>query len=86
MFGVGAAMMAAIPTIQVRLTNFAPEAPSLMGAMKLASLNVANAIGAWAGSVAVGAGYGLLFAAWAVFVSTLLGLVVFGLTLLQRRG
>ncbi len=48
MFGVGAAMMAAIPTIQVRLTKFAPEAPSLMGAMNLASLNVANAIGAWA--------------------------------------
>lgn len=86
MFGVGAAMMAAIPTIQVRLTNFAPEAPSLMGAMNLASLNVANAIGAWAGSVAVGAGYGLLSAAWAGFVVTLLGLVVFGLTLLHRHG
>lgn len=86
MFGVGAAMMAAIPTIQVRLTNFAPEAPSLMGAMNLASLNVANAIGAWAGSVAVGAGYGLLSAAWAGFVVTLLGLVVFGLTLFHRHG
>ncbi|MFB2553738.1 MFS transporter [Ensifer soli] len=86
MFGVGAAMMAAIPTIQVRLTNFAPEAPSLMGAMNLASLNVANAIGAWSGSVAVGAGYGLLSAAWAGFVVTLLGLVVFGLTLLHRHG
>ncbi|WP_416066628.1 MFS transporter [Rhizobium sp. ZK1] len=85
MFGVGAAMMAAIPTIQVRLTRFAPEAPSLMGAMNLASLNVANAIGAWAGSVAVGAGYGLLSAAWAGFAVTLLGLLVFGLTLLQRQ-
>ncbi|NGO66693.1 MFS transporter [Rhizobium daejeonense] len=84
MFGVGAAMMAAIPTIQVRLTNFGPEAPSLMGAMNLASLNVANAIGAWAGSIAVGAGYGLLSAAWAGFAVTLLGLVVFGLTLLNR--
>ena len=44
-------MMAAIPTIQVRLTRFAPEAPSLMGAMNLASLNVANAIGAWSANV-----------------------------------
>lgn len=85
MFGVGAAMMAAIPTIQVRLTKFAPEAPSLMGAMNLASLNVANAVGAWAGSVTIAAGYGLLSAAWAGFAVTFAGLVIFGLTLLLRR-
>lgn len=85
MFGVGAAMMAAIPTIQVRLTNFAPEAPSLMGAMNLASLNVANAVGAAAGGATIAAGYGLLSAVWAGFVLTLLGLVIFGLTLLQRQ-
>ncbi|QFY64090.1 MFS transporter (plasmid) [Rhizobium grahamii] len=84
MFGVGAAMMAAIPTIQVRLTKLAPEAPSLMGAMNLASLNVANAVGAWAGSVTIAAGYGLLSAAWAGFAVTSAGLVIFGLTLLLR--
>ncbi len=49
LFGVGATMMIAIPTIQVRLTRLAPEAPTLMGAMNLAALNVANAVGAWAG-------------------------------------
>jgi len=81
LFGVGATMMIAIPTIQVRLTRSAPEAPTLMGAMNLASLNVANAIGAWGGGLAIAAGMGLLAAAWAGFVLTLLGLVVFGLTL-----
>lgn len=85
MFGVGAAMMAAIPTIQVRLTNFAPEAPSLMGAMNLASLNVANAIGAGAGGATIAAGYGLLSAVWAGFALTLIGLVIFGLTLLSKE-
>ncbi len=85
MFGVGASMMAAIPTIQVRLTRVAPEAPSLMGAMNLASLNVANAVGAWAGSVTIAAGYGFLSAAWAGFAVTSAGLVIFGLTLLRRR-
>jgi hypothetical protein len=30
-----------------------------MGAMDLASLNVANAIGAWAGGLAIAGGYGL---------------------------
>lgn len=81
LFGVGATMMVAIPTIQVRLTRFAPEAPTLMGAMNLAALNVANAIGAWAGSLTIAAGYGLLSAVWAGFGLTLLGLLVFALTL-----
>nr|WP_277403029.1 MFS transporter [Burkholderia sp. Ac-20365] len=80
LFGVGATMMAAIPTIQVRLTRFAPEAPTLMGAMNLASLNVGNAIGAAAGGVAVAAGWGLLSAVWAGFALTLAGLVIFIVT------
>ena len=83
MFGVGATMMTAIPTLQVRLTRFAPEAPSLVGAMNLAALNTANAIGAWAGGIAVGSGFGLLSAVWAGFGLTLLGLIIFGLTLLR---
>lgn len=81
LFGVGTMTMAAIPTIQVRLTRFAPEAPTLMGAMNLASLNVANAIGAWAGAVVIASGFGLLAAAWAGFVLTLLGLALFALTM-----
>jgi DHA1 family inner membrane transport protein len=85
LFGVGTMMMIAIPTIQVRLTGFAPEAPTLMGAMNLAALNVANAIGAWAGSVTIAAGYGLLSAVWAGFGLTLLGLLVFALTLPRAR-
>ena len=85
MFGVGAAMMTAIPTIQVRLTRFAPEAPSLMGAMNLASLNVANAIGAWAGGLVIGAGFGLLSAVWAGFGLTLAGLIIYGFTLLTGK-
>jgi MFS transporter, DHA1 family, inner membrane transport protein len=85
MFGVGVTMMTAIPTIQVRLTRFAPEAPSLMGAMNLAALNVANAIGAWAGGLAIGAGLGLLSAVWAGFSLTLAGLIIYGLTLLTGK-
>jgi predicted MFS family arabinose efflux permease len=88
LFGVGATMMTAIPTIQVRLTRFAPEAPTLMGAMNLASLNVANALGAWSGAYAISAGYGFLSAAWAGFALTFVGLLVFSATLSrgQQRG
>ncbi|MDQ0136891.1 DHA1 family inner membrane transport protein [Neorhizobium galegae] len=77
MFGVGATMMVAIPTIQVRLTALAPESATLMGAMNLASLNVANALGAWAGGITIGAGLGLLSTVWAGFFLTSAGLVLF---------
>jgi MFS transporter, DHA1 family, inner membrane transport protein len=77
LFGVGATVMVAIPTIQVRLTRFAPEAPTLMGAMNLAALNVANALGAWAGGLVIGAGNSVLSCAWAGFVLTSAGLLVY---------
>jgi len=80
LFGVGACMMVAIPAIQVTLTRLAPDAPTLMGAMNLAALNIANAIGAWAGGFSISLGYGLLSPAWAGFACTLAGLLLFGLS------
>ncbi|MBX5088373.1 MFS transporter [Rhizobium lentis] len=77
LFGIGATMMIAIPAIQVRLTSIAPGAPTLMGALNLASLNVANAIGAWAGGSAIAYGFGLLSAVWAGLCLTFLGLTLF---------
>lgn len=84
LFGVGAAMMAAVPTIQVRMTNLAPEAPTLMGAMNLAALNVANALGAWGGGLVIAAGYSVLFSPLAGFVLTAAGLVVYQIALSRR--
>lgn len=84
LFLVGGTMMVAIPTIQVRLTQAAPDAPTLMGAMNLAALNVANAIGAWAGGQAIAQGHGLLSAVWAGFGLTLAGLVLFFLVSRNR--
>lgn len=78
MFGVGLTTMIAIPTIQVRLMRLAPQAPTLMGAMHMAALNVANAIGSLAGSMAIGAGLGLLSPVWAGFGLTAAGLTLFG--------
>ncbi|MBI4922304.1 MAG: MFS transporter [Devosia nanyangense] len=85
LFGVGATMMAAIPAIQVRLTSLAPESRTLMGAMNLASLNVANALGAWAGGLTIGAGLGLLSAVWAGFALTVAGLLLFLTIIVGRR-
>ncbi|MEV6035764.1 MFS transporter [Nonomuraea sp. NPDC052116] len=80
LFGVGATMMLAIPTIQVLLTKNAPEAPTLMGALNLASLNLANALGAVGGSITLGAGLGTLSTAWAGLVLTVAGLLLFAVT------
>jgi DHA1 family inner membrane transport protein len=85
LFALGAGLMAAIPTMQVRLTRFAPQAPSLVGAMTLAACNLGNAIGAWAGGVTIDAGFSLLSVAWAGFALTLTGLLIFGVTLIKTR-
>lgn len=86
LFGVGMTMMIAIPTIQVRLTHSAPEAPTLMGAMNLAALNVANALGAWAGGLTIAAGLGLFSTIWAGFGLTALGIMVFSITFSKTPG
>ncbi|WP_127509175.1 MFS transporter [Actinoplanes solisilvae] len=77
LFGVGATMMYAIPAIQVRLTSFAPDAPTLMGALNLAALNLANSLGAIGGAVTLAAGWGTLSTVWAGFVFTALGLTLY---------
>jgi DHA1 family inner membrane transport protein len=80
LFGVGATMMAAIPTIQVRLTRFAPGAPTLKGALNLAALNLANALGAIGGAVTLDAGWGTLSTVWAGFAMTAAGLLLYVVT------
>lgn len=77
LFGVGATMMFAIPTIQVRLTSLAPDAPTLMGALNLAALNLANSLGAIGGAVTIDAGWGPLSTVWAGFVLTTAGLILY---------
>lgn len=85
LFGVGASMMAAIPTIQVRLTRFAPGAPTLKGALNLAALNLANALGAIGGAVTLDAGWGTLSTVWAGFVMTAAGLLLYVVTVARVK-
>jgi predicted MFS family arabinose efflux permease len=78
-------MMAAIPTIQVRLTALAPDAPTLMGALNLAALNLANALGAIGGAVVLDSGGGTLATVWAGFTLTTAGLLLYALTPSRAR-
>jgi predicted MFS family arabinose efflux permease len=85
LFGVGATMMFAIPTIQVRLTAFAPDAPALMGALNLAALNLANSLGAIGGAVTLDAGWGPLSTVWAGFALTTAGLLLYIVTVARVK-
>ncbi|WP_431914520.1 MFS transporter [Nonomuraea jabiensis] len=85
LFGVGATMMFAIPTIQVRLTGFAPDAPTLMGALNLAALNLANSLGAIGGAITLDAGWGTLSTVWAGFALTTAGLLLYIVTAARGR-
>ncbi|WP_433509309.1 MFS transporter [Nonomuraea sp. CA-143628] len=85
LFGVGATMMFAIPTIQVRLTGFAPDAPTLMGALNLAALNLANSLGAIGGAVTLNAGWGTLSTVWAGFALTSAGLLLYIVTVARVK-
>ncbi|GAB2826052.1 MFS transporter [Actinocorallia aurea] len=81
LFGVGFTMMLAIPTIQVRLTALAPDAPTLMGALNLAALNLANSLGAVGGAITLAAGLGPLSTVWAGFALTAAGLLLYAAAL-----
>ncbi|WP_238008538.1 MFS transporter [Dactylosporangium sp. AC04546] len=85
LFGVGATMMAAIPTIQVQLTRVAPGAPTLKGALNLAALNLANALGAIGGAFTLDAGWGTLSTVWAGFVMTAAGLLLYAVTVARVK-
>lgn len=84
-FGTGATMMFAIPTIQVRLTGFAPDAPTLMGALNLAALNLANSLGAIGGAITLDAGWGTLSTVWAGVILTSAGLLLYVTTVGRQR-
>ena len=47
-----------VPMLQTRLMDVAHEGQSLAAALNHSTLNIANALGAWLGSVVLAAGYG----------------------------
>ena len=62
--------------LQMRLMQVAGDAQTIGAAMNHASLNVANALGAWLGGVVVAAGYGYTATAWVGAGLSFVGLLV----------
>lgn len=57
-FLVGAIGSSLIPSLQVRLMDVSPDAPSLASSMNHAALNTANALGAFLGGAVIALGWG----------------------------
>ncbi|TCM51754.1 hypothetical protein [Kribbella sp. VKM Ac-2568] len=69
-----------IPALQTRLMDVAHEGQSLAASLNHSTLNVANALGAWLGSVVLAAGYGY---EWPSRVGAALAVAGLGLALVS---
>ncbi|MFV8259676.1 MFS transporter [Bdellovibrio bacteriovorus] len=72
---LGFAGFATVPPLQMRALEHAAEAPTLVSALNIAAFNLGNAIGAWAGGVAIDNG-SLITTAWTALGISLLATVV----------
>ncbi|MEV0801506.1 MFS transporter [Kribbella sp. NPDC050281] len=57
-FAMGFSASILVPALQTRLMDVAHEGQSLAASLNHSTLNIANALGAWLGSVVLAAGYG----------------------------
>lgn len=75
-----------VPMLQTRLMDVAHEGQSLAAALNHSTLNVANALGAWLGSLVLAAGWGYAWPSRVGVVLAVLGLAVTAWSaVLQRR-
>lgn len=75
-----------VVNLQLRLMEVAGSAQTLGAALNHASLNLANALGAWLGGLVIAAGWGYTAPSWVGAGLSLAGLVVLaGSVLLHRR-
>ena len=71
--------------LQMRLMEVAGDAQTIGAAMNHASLNIANALGAWLGGVVVAAGFGYTAPSWVGAGLSVLGLLVLLLSFSMHR-
>lgn len=72
---------AAGPAVQTRLMDVAADGQTMAAASMHSAFNVANAIGAWLGGLVIAWGFGYAATGYVGAVLSLVGLVVFGLSL-----
>ncbi|WP_028923361.1 MFS transporter [Pseudonocardia acaciae] len=82
---MGAAGFATVPGLQLRIMRHAEDAPTLASGSNIAAFNIGNALGAWLGGLAIGAGLGFTSPLWVGALVTAAGLVVLLAASARRR-
>lgn len=73
------------PALQIRLMDVAGDAQTLAAALNHSAFNFANALGAWAGGLAIAAGWGWTSLGWVGALLAVGGFLVFGASLAMQR-
>jgi DHA1 family inner membrane transport protein len=80
--GIGVAI---VPALQVRLMDVAGDAQTLAAALNHSALNIANALGAWLGGLAIAGGLGWASTGWVGALLAGGGLLIFALSVAEQR-
>lgn len=78
-------IVAIAPALQIRLMDVAGDAQTLAAALNHSAFNMANALGAWLGGVAITAGLGWASTGWVGTLLALGGMAVFAAAVWQDR-
>jgi DHA1 family inner membrane transport protein len=78
-------LVAIAPALQIRLMDVAGDAQTLAAALNHSAFNMANALGAWLGGVAIAAGCGWTSTGWVGALLAFAGMAVFAASLHHTR-
>jgi DHA1 family inner membrane transport protein len=78
-------IVAIAPALQIRLMDVAGDAQTLAAALNHSAFNLANALGAWLGGVAIDAGLGWTSTGWVGALLALAGMGIFAWALSDAR-
>jgi MFS transporter, DHA1 family, inner membrane transport protein len=81
LIGTGVAI---VPALQVRLMDVAGDAQTLAAALNHSAFNIANALGAWLGGLAIARGFGWASTGWIGALLAVGGLFIFGLSVAEE--
>ena len=84
LFAIGAGIAVA-PAVQTRLMDVAGDAQTVAAALNHSAFNIANALGAWAGGIAIAMGMGLRSTGWVGAMLACGGIVVLGISVLVEN-
>jgi DHA1 family inner membrane transport protein len=73
--------VAIVPALQIRLMDVAEDAQTLAASLNHSAFNIANALGAWSGGVAITAGLGWASTGWLGALLSVAGLLIFAWSL-----